>query len=158
MRTEHPLTRQLHHQEDGSTLALLPAALLVVLGLGAVAVDAAALFLAQRQTLDLAATIALDAASALDEEAFYDHGELRLDPVRVEHRRATAVAVAREVTGLEQLDCRAVVDHDRVAVTCEASARPVLGVLWRGDGGARQQVSGTEVARAATRGGEEADG
>ncbi|MBV8958106.1 MAG: hypothetical protein JO054_11000 [Actinobacteria bacterium] len=75
-------------------LMLVPAAVLVLIALAAIAVDSAVVFLAQRQAGDLAAAAANDAAgAALSEGAFYGTGKLSLDPARV-----TAV-VADAVTG-----------------------------------------------------------
>ena len=66
----------------GSVLALVPAAVLVLFILGALAVDSAATYLAQRQLSDALAGAANDAATAaLSDAAFYDRGQLRIDPV-----------------------------------------------------------------------------
>jgi len=69
----------------GSALMLVPAALLIVLVLGALAIDAAVSFGAQR---DLAAALSAAANDAvtigLDEEHLRTTGEYRLDPDRVE--------------------------------------------------------------------------
>lgn len=62
---------------------LMPAAVLVVVVLGAFAVDAALAFLAQREVANLSAGIANDVAgAAVDDRAFYSHGVVRLDPAR----------------------------------------------------------------------------
>jgi Flp pilus assembly protein TadG len=47
--------------EAGSNLLLFPAAILVLLALGGIAVDSATLFLSQRRMTDLAAAVAHDA-------------------------------------------------------------------------------------------------
>lgn len=82
----------------GSVLMLMPAAVLIVLLLGALAVDSAIVYLRQRQAYNLAFDAANDAAGAgLDLEAARHDGEIVLDPVRVE-------AVAREAVAASGLD------------------------------------------------------
>lgn len=66
----------------------MPTALLVVLLLGAIAVDSAVLFLGQRRVADLAATVAQDSLAALDRDAFYD-GRLAVDVESATRRQAT---------------------------------------------------------------------
>ena len=62
---------------------LMPAGVLVVLLLGAIAFDLSLVFLRQRQASSLAVDVANDlATAALDEEAFRRDGEFRLDPDR----------------------------------------------------------------------------
>lgn len=59
----------------------MPAAVLIFLVLGALAVDAAAVFLAQRQLANAAVAAANDAvAAAVDADAFYGAGRVRLLP------------------------------------------------------------------------------
>jgi hypothetical protein len=66
--------------ERGSVLALVPAAVLVLALLGALAVDSAAAYLSQHQLSDAVAGAANDAATAaLSDQAFYRSGELELD-------------------------------------------------------------------------------
>jgi len=88
--------------EDGNVLLLFPAAVLVLVILGALAVDFSIVYLGEREAADLAAALANDAASALDEVAFYgaadedgsgaggSDGEFRLD-----EDRAAALIAAR---------------------------------------------------------------
>lgn len=67
--------------EEGSVLLLLPAAALVFLILGAIAVDFSAAWSAERELSNAAAAAANDAATlALDLDRFYETGELRLRP------------------------------------------------------------------------------
>lgn len=67
--------------ERGSVLALVPAAFLVLIILGALAVDSAAAYLGQRRLTDTIAAAANDAASAaLSNQNFYRSGEVQLDP------------------------------------------------------------------------------
>lgn len=82
-------------REDGSVLMLMPAAVLIVLVLGAIAVDSAIVYLGQRQAHDIAFDAANDAAGAgLDLEAVRTTGEIVYDPDRVEALAARAVAAA----------------------------------------------------------------
>jgi hypothetical protein len=74
-------------RERGSALLLMPAAVLVMVVLGAFAVDAAVVFLAEREVANLAAGIANDiAGAALDREDFYEGSgggrDVRIDPDR----------------------------------------------------------------------------
>lgn len=81
--------------ERGSALMLMPAGVLIVLILGALAVDSAVLFLGERELADLTAAAANDAATAaISEASFYECGRLQLDEQRA-HAVAGAVAQAR---------------------------------------------------------------
>ena len=71
----------------GSVLILMPAAVLIVLLLGAIAVDLTTVHLRQQQAIDAAASAANDAVTyGLDESALRSGRGYRLDPDRV--RRA----------------------------------------------------------------------
>jgi Flp pilus assembly protein TadG len=99
----------------GSVLMLMPAAVLVVLLLGAISVDSAIVYLRQRQALDVAFDAANDAAGAgLDLARARERGEIAYDPGRVEAVAAQAVEAAR-VDGLRLVS--AIVDGDAVVVT-----------------------------------------
>jgi hypothetical protein len=64
---------------------LMPAGVLVVLLLGAIAFDLSLVFLRQRQASALAVDVANDlATAALDEAAFRSDGTYRLDPDRAD--------------------------------------------------------------------------
>lgn len=72
----------------------MPAAVLVFLVLGALAVDAAAVFLAQRYLANAASAAANDAASqAVDLDRFYADGSVRL--LALDAQRVAAAAVDR---------------------------------------------------------------
>ena len=74
--------------ERGSVLMLMPAGVLLVLMLGAIAFDLSLVFLRQRQASSLAVDVANDVATAaLDEEAFRRDGEFVLDPDRADRAR-----------------------------------------------------------------------
>jgi hypothetical protein len=70
-------------RERGSVLALVPAGFLVLVTLGALAVDSAATYLAQRQLRDSLVAAANDAVTAgLSNATFYGRGALTLDPTQ----------------------------------------------------------------------------
>ncbi|MGI8794012.1 MAG: hypothetical protein ACR2H3_12715 [Acidimicrobiales bacterium] len=80
--------------DRGSALMLMPAAVLILLVLGALAVDSAIVWSAQRELANRAAAAANDiAATAVDDEAFYQRGEVKLDEA-VARRVADAITVA----------------------------------------------------------------
>ena len=88
--------------ERGSVLALVPAAVLVLVVLGALTVDAAVAFLGQRELADAAAAAANDAAgAAVSDAAYYTGaaGTLSLDATRAGEvaRRAVAASGLRGV-------------------------------------------------------------
>jgi hypothetical protein len=72
---------------------LMPAAVLVVIVLGAIAVDQSVVYTRQRELVAAAEAAANDAAGyGLDRDAFYAHDEVELDEARA---RAAAVAALR---------------------------------------------------------------
>jgi len=84
--------RRRRRDERGSVLALVPAAILVLMLLGAMAVDSAVAYLGQRQLADALAAAANDAATAgLSNTAFYRSGAVRLDPSAVDRVVCTTV-------------------------------------------------------------------
>lgn len=79
--------------ERGSSLMLMPAAVLVFVVLGAFCVDFAAIHLGQRELVTAAQGAANDAAAAgFDEGAFYTGGAVTLDPAAA--RRAADASLA----------------------------------------------------------------
>jgi uncharacterized membrane protein len=80
-------------REAGSSLMLMPAAVLVVIILGAIAVDQSIVYTRQRELVAAAEAAANDAAGyGLDRDAFYQHHQIELDPARA---RAAAVGALR---------------------------------------------------------------
>ena len=78
---------------------LMPAGVLVVLLLGAIAFDLSVVFLRQRQASSLAVDVANDlATAALDEAAYRADGTYRLDPGRA-RRLATTFLEASDLRG-----------------------------------------------------------
>ena len=85
---------------------LMPAAVLIVLLLGAIAVDSAIVYLGQRQAYDVAFDAANDAAGAgFDLEEARTSGDIVYDPDRVEALAAQSVAAAG-IDGLELVSAR----------------------------------------------------
>jgi hypothetical protein len=131
-------------RDRGSVLMLMPAAVLVVLLLGAIAFDLSVVFLRQRQASSLAVDVANDlATAALDEAALRRDGTYRLDPDAAGDLAGALVAasdLADEIVDVEV----AVLGADAVEV------RVVLAVEYvfaRAIPGARE---GTTVEAAAT--------
>lgn len=79
--------------QRGSVLMLMPAAVLVVILLGSLAVDRAVVFGAQRDLINTAQAAANDAVTlGVDVEAVRMGGELRYDRVRIDDAIHRAVA------------------------------------------------------------------
>ncbi|MEX2659117.1 MAG: hypothetical protein WD232_05435 [Acidimicrobiales bacterium] len=77
-------------------LILMPVAALIFIILGALAVDATVLFLAERELAGAAAAAANDAATrAIDQEIFYADGSIVLDPGLAFEVAAASVAAKR---------------------------------------------------------------
>ena len=116
----------MHERERGSVLALMPAAVLVFIVLGSLAVDASLVFLAERQASNLAAAVANDAATqGIDVVRYYATGELVIDPVRV--RDVADAALARSALDhLEDLT----IDTDVVGESVVVRVRARIGSLF----------------------------
>lgn len=85
---------------------LMPAAVLIVLVLGALAVDSAIVYLHQRQAYNVAFDAANDAAGAgIDPDIARTEGVIAYDPARVEAIARQAVA-ASGLDGVELLSAR----------------------------------------------------
>jgi hypothetical protein len=92
------LTRRRARGEAGSVLILMPVAMLIVLLLGAIAVDLTVVHLRQQQAIDAAASAANDAVTyGLDEGALRAGRGYRLDPDRVDR----AVAASLDAQGID---------------------------------------------------------
>ena len=120
--------------ESGSVLMLVPSGILVLLVLGAIAVDSAVVFLAQRDLANRTAAAANDLASgAVDDVSFYQGGgtiELRQD-------RATAFtslvfSAARRPAGYESLSGSATTTGRTVRVEATARVRYVFAAAVPG--------------------------
>jgi hypothetical protein len=83
-------------RERGSVLALVPAAVLVSVLLGAIAVDSAVTFAAQRDLRSAALAAANDAATAgVDLDAYHETGAYTLSPGLVRRAVDTSLAASR---------------------------------------------------------------
>lgn len=116
--------------DRGSALMLMPAGVLIVIVLGALAVDAAILFLGERELADLSAAAANDAATlALREASFYECGRLELDEQRAAQVAATVAAArtsdAVTLTGVD-VDVRNDLDPPQVTVAAVGTVRLVF--------------------------------
>lgn len=82
--TSHTTSRAPSHRDRGSVLMLMPAAVLIVLVLSAIAVDLSIVQLGQHQLVDAADAAANDAVTyGLAEASLRDGGGYALDPARV---------------------------------------------------------------------------
>lgn len=133
--------RVLRHRsgDRGSVLMLVPAGVLIVLLLGAIAVDSAIVYLEQRQAYNIAFDAANDAAGAgLDRDAVRSSGELVYDGSRVRAIAEDAVAAA-EAHDLRLLDARP--EGDGVAVTVEVRVRRLFGQAFGGRSSETLQIT-----------------
>lgn len=134
-----PQLRSELRSEAGNTLILVPVAILIMLGLAAVALDTATVFLGQRRLVDLASAVANDAAAAVDLDAFFTQAGTEvvpLDRARAAARRDQLVARQDQDRSFEDVSCRitSLVDGPptRAEVVCAATVRPILAPLWPG--------------------------
>lgn len=133
----------------GSVLMLMPAGVLIVLLLGAIAFDLSLLFLRQRQASSVVGDVANDLATqAVDEATFRATGDYQLDPDRADALGRTLVAqsdIASEVVDV-QID---VLGSDTVQVTVVVRVDYVFAKAIPGatDG---SEVRATATAVAAT--------
>jgi Flp pilus assembly protein TadG len=106
----------------------MPAAVLVFIVLGAIAVDASLAFLGERQVSNLAASVANDAATqGIDVQRYYATGELVIDPIRVEEVAELALATSSLDHLVELTIDTEVVGDDVVIVRVSAAVRSLFG-------------------------------
>lgn len=120
--------------QRGSVLILIPALVLVLIVLGAIAVDASIAYLGRRELADFTASAAdRAAAAALDKSSFYASGSVRIDPVLAQQVVADAEEVAR-AGGLDITGLTVTVPPSGQAITVAASAtvRTVFGLAVGG--------------------------
>ena len=106
-------------------MLMYPFAVLIVLFIGAVAVDGAVLFQAHRQAVDVASGLAGDMAGLVDERAFAVDGVVRIDPDRAGEVLAFANEV-RLVDDPNELSCTGSVTETTATVTCRGVGRALL--------------------------------
>jgi uncharacterized membrane protein len=110
--------------QRGSVLMLVPAAVLVLVILGAVAVDFAIVFLAQRDLANRAAAAANDIAGfAVSDQRFYDEGAVALGQEEATRYVRASLEPARRTGRLESVAGGAEVDGRDVAVWAEGEVR-----------------------------------
>jgi hypothetical protein len=143
--------RGLRNDHDrGTVLILGPVAVLIVVFLGAIAVDTTGLYLTRRSLADVAAAAANDlATAALDVGAFTATGTVRLDPDRARVLAARELAIHRgqvptdttiaidivpaaggdppEITVTLRATAPGVLLPGNTTITAQASAHPQLG-------------------------------
>lgn len=142
--------------ERGSVLMLMPAAVLIVILLGSIAVDFAIAFLGEREALSLASAAANDAATAaLDQEEFRATGAFTLDHGRA--RRVVEATLAASSSELHDVAVEVtfpVVDGtEGVRVTITGTVDYVFARAIPGaPDGIEVEAAATAVARVGSRG------
>lgn len=107
--------------DAGSTMVLVPAATLIVVVLGALAIDLSQLFLAKRQLLDAAASVANDAVGAGAVPGLGGFSDPTLDPQRVINTAYLSL-LAQQVAGLDPSSVRVTTNPAANTVTVELAA------------------------------------
>lgn len=133
------------HRQRGSVLMLMPVAVLIVIVLGAIAIDRAVIFGAQRELVQSAQAAANDAAAiGVDVEALRADGAApSFDPDRIER------VVAASLVGVEDLiERRWYIDGDEIVVVLE---QRVDLVFTKAVPGAEETAVVTATARASLR-------
>lgn len=130
-RTRRTTARVRLAAEEGNTMILYPFALLIVLALGAIALDTAVFFQAHRESVDVAAGLAGDIAGIIDEAEFAASGAVVIDPVRAQ--RLIDVTNLDLASHPNHLVCTHMLVGSTVHVRCvgtgEAILLPVVGLL-----------------------------
>jgi hypothetical protein len=138
------VTARRRGRERASVLMLMPAGVLVVLLLGAIAFDLSLVFLRQRQASSLAVDLANDlATAALDEMAFRSDGVFRLDPERAEDLGTGLAAASDLADEIREVEIE-VVEPDTVTVRVVLEVEYVFARALPG------AADGTTVAASAT--------
>lgn len=114
--------------EDGNTLALFPAAVLVMFLLASLAIDAAITFNAQRTLADIAASVANDAASAMSPDDYYTDQQLRIDPAAAAARSDATLARRTDAAAIDAA-CEVDAVGTTVVVTCTGEVRQLISPM-----------------------------
>lgn len=142
-----PVRSRSAQSEAGSVALLAPAAVLVLVVLGAIAVDLALVQTAQRRLVDLAGSIATDAAGQVDVDAALGTGHLVVDRGAAQgHADRSAAAVNATDARLQAVRCSVEIGDGEVAVTCRGEVAAVLGYAIPGTPTIRG-VTARDVAR-----------
>lgn len=120
--------RERLRDQSGNTLALFPAAVMVMFVLASMAIDAALTFSAQRSLADIASAAANDASTAVAEAVYFDPDDPRfaIDP---EQARARVQGTLDRRTDADELAARCdqvEVAGDTVTVTCTGTVRQLI--------------------------------
>jgi hypothetical protein len=120
-------TRLGRHDEQGSALFLVPAAVAILAVLGAIALNAGAVFLGQHQLATDAQTAAEDATGQLNSFAFYHSGTLSLDPATA--TRVADASIAAQTLSSVRLDgpLRVTVHGAQVCVSLTGKVPLIFG-------------------------------
>ena len=121
---------------------LMPAAVVIVLLLGAIAVDSAIVYLEQRQAYNVAFDAANDAAGAgFDRDIARTTGEIVYDPGRL-HALATAAIEASEVDDLRLVSAEPD-GAGGVEVTVDIRVKRLFGQAFGGSSSETIRISAT---------------
>lgn len=133
--------------ERGSVLMLMPAGVLIVLTLAAIAVDLSLVFLRQRQASASAADIANDlATAALDVDELRASGTYRIDAARARELGGRLAEDGTIGDHLVEVDVEVLGDHEvRVTIVLEVDYIFAKAIPGADDG---TEVRATAVARA----------
>lgn len=114
--------------ESGNTLALFPAAVMVMFVLASMAIDAALTFSAQRRLADIASAAANDASSAVAESVYFDPDDPRfaIDPAQAATRVQQTLANRPDADELRATCPDVDVSGDTVTVTCTGTVRQLI--------------------------------
>ena len=139
----HP-SRRRRAAERGSALILVPAMMMVLLALGAIAIDLSVLHGAHRSLHRIASSAADDAAAMLDAEQLQMDGELRidvpaarqvveahLDAARVPGTLTSARTSISEDGGVVTVELTAAVDHVLLAAVPGTDPSEAISVVAR---------------------------
>src|SRR5690606_4452836 len=115
-------------------LMLFPAAFLIVLVLGAIAIDAGVAFMRQRELAAAAGAAANDAIGvAVDETLTRQAGELRIDPVALERAVLASLARRQILDTLSEPPQVRMLGDDSVEVTLARHADYVIAPALPGE-------------------------
>ena len=135
-------------RERGSALLLFPAAVLVMMVLGAIAVDFSIAFLGERELAGATAAAANDAvARAVSNRAFYREGVVILDAAAADELATDEVRSALDLQRYHDVRVSVVVSpsDDRVTVTASAEVDYLFARALPGGPG-RVRVAATSSA------------
>lgn len=142
-------------EERGSALMLMPAAVLVIIVLSAIAVDGALAFMGRRELSAAAAAAANDAVvAALSERGFYEAcGDLSLDAAAAQRVAERTFALrASDAYSLEAVEAAVGVAPEggaQVRVEATGTVERVFTPALRGGGAQRVRAAGEAVAERA---------